>query len=124
MTASYDSNTSLWYPGLLQPNSTTTSFSRRSYYIVASVPQWINSVGEAFAVNSRQDSQRVDLVSTTTPINPHLYGAERVLGVNGSTALQTSRNFLDFLFNVDSIPLRGKLSHFNETSNNIIRYKV
>jgi hypothetical protein len=124
MVGVYDTSTSLYYPGLVKPNCSASSYSRRSFYVVGGVNQWVNSVSDFFVINSRQDSHRMETNNVTTPATPHLFGAERVLAVNGNTTSQTARNFVDFLFNINSIPVRGKLSHFNQASNNIIPYKV
>lgn len=108
-----------WFPGLVVPVATTTLASRRSYYINAGTPAWVNVIGNPFLVHSRQETYVYE-TPVSTPETPHLFGAEKVQGVSPLSLTQTAQNVLDFLFNIDSIPTKGKMASFNRTAMNKI----
>lgn len=113
----------LWRPGLCSPISSATVWSRRSYYSVAgAAATWENVVTYPFLGQSRIESYQYQSAAGS-PVTTHLF-AEKAQGVSVGAITQTSQNVLDFLFNIKSIPLNGKVSNFNKTGsgrNNMIR---
>lgn len=124
MSGTRVSNLGEWFPGLVSPGSSTTKDSRRSYYTNGTTSSWMNSVSSPFLLAARQETFYVSTVAGPTGESGHLFGTERVLGVTGLSMMQTARNFMDFLYNINAIPTNGKLSHFNRSAeNNIVRYR-
>lgn len=105
------------YPGMVFPRGNGSvslpGSNRRSFAkIGAAAPAWTDVVNNAFLVNSRSESYAL-LTTTGTPLTVHLPGAEKCQGVSVNALSQTANNCLDFLFNINTIPRRGQLSHFN-----------
>jgi hypothetical protein len=111
-------------PGFTVPFCTTTKFSKRSFYSVAGAAgTWENVVGNHFLSMSRAESYQTETVGGT-PITPHLPGAEKCQGVSSQALNQTAQNVLDFLFDINSIPVKGTISHFSVSGmNNIVKFK-
>ena len=111
MCSTYKS--SLWHPGLIAPVYTSPKSNRLSYYTNASVDSWYNTADYAFLGRSRQETYSIRDTNTGVPYTVHLSGADMCQGVSISALTQTGQNFLDFVFNVGRIPVKGKLSNFN-----------
>lgn len=107
------SQNGVWYPGLVTAQSFANG-SRLSWYTNGTTASWTTPSASTFVNYARQET--INTPTQTTTSSQHLFGAERCLGVTGDAMMQSARNALDFLFNIDSIPVRGKLSHFNENS--------
>jgi len=112
----YDTSLGQFVPGLAVPGTGATAFSLRSWYNNGSGGAWVSVVGNAYLVATRQESYSRATVASSE-VTPHLFGAEKAQNVTGNSMSQTARNVLDFLFNVDSIPVRGKLANFNHFGN-------
>lgn len=111
---------SAWYPGVLQPTHLGNGTSSRlSYYTVGGTTGWYSTSTYPFLGYSRLESYTIS-AENSAALTPHLYGADKCQNVSGSNLLQTATNFLDFLFNVNSIPSRGRLTHFNGKGSNRI----
>lgn len=125
MCNTYNSADSADRPGICVPYSDLSKWSRRSFYSTAGgAPVWVNSVTYPFLSQSRIESYQFQS-AVSTPVTTHLF-SEKAQGVTSNALVQTSQNVLDFLFNINSIPVNGKLSNFNKTGsarNNIIRFK-
>jgi len=104
---------SLWYPGIMQAVLTDPYSNRMSFYNNGSTDTWLNSSDYTFLSRSRQESYAIRDVNTGAPYTLHLSGADMCQGVSISSMTQTGQNFLDFIFNVGRIPVKGKLSNFN-----------
>lgn len=119
MTSIYQNT--VWSPGLVAPvaaTSGTTGPSRKSYYNQGTTYRWYEVPNIPFLVYSRGESYSSNNGGST--YSPHLFGAEKCQGVSVDSLNQTGQNFLDFLFNVNSIPVKGKLSNFsNNGTNNV-----
>lgn len=101
-------------PGLCEGTATTTKWSRRSFYSVGGgAPTWENAVGNSFLTSSRIESYQYP-TAAGAPVTTHLF-SEKAQGVSASAMTQTSQNVLDFLFNIKSIPINGKVANFNKT---------
>jgi hypothetical protein len=118
MASVYSVADTAWLPGLVVPVSAgavTGADSRWSYSDIGAGPSW-NRVSESiFLTLSRDESIAFP---TTTQQTPHLAGAEKCQSVTGLTLIQTAQNTLDYLFDINSIPVKGDLSSFN----NIVKY--
>lgn len=111
---------STWY-GLLKPMTNgLNQRSRTSYYTNGSVIGWYGSDLYSFLTASREETYQVQYPNTTQPLPVHLFGTDRLQGVSLNAIQQTQQNFLDFLFDVNSIPVIGKLSSFNNNGANKI----
>lgn len=102
------------YPGFVNPRLTagTLQDNRLSWYTNGTIESWTKVTGNAFLALSRAESYSKPTAQTS--ISVHLPGADKAQGVSANTLVQTAKNFMDFIFKVDSIPVRGKLSHFND----------
>jgi hypothetical protein len=100
-------------PGLLASATSTASYldTHWSFYNVGGTKGFYPVVTYPFLALSRMDT--VQTVGTTQ-YTPHLAGTDRCQNVTGAALCQSAQNTLDFLFDVNSIPTKGKLSHFNE----------
>jgi len=117
MGATYNTASLVWKPGITQPYSTTTKWSRRSFYSVANAaPTWENSDSIPFLLASRIESYTFPL-SLTSAQTVHLF-SEKCQGVSALALNQTTLNVLDFLFNINAIPLKGTVSNFNRIGSN------
>lgn len=116
MTNVYIPAQSLWYPGLCRSYSSsgTNLDTKRSYYTVSNVSAFYDVVTYPFLALSRQET---NVIVGTTTYTPHLFGTEKCQGVDGYALVQSAQNALDFMFDVDSIPTVGLLSHFNNKAN-------
>lgn len=86
--------------------------TRISWYKVGATAGWYFVMAYVFLIESRLESVRYPTV-LSTGVTPHINGCDKCQAVNGNTTLQTARNTLDFLFDIDSMPYKGKLSNFN-----------
>lgn len=116
----YDVN--VWEPGLVIPvtKASAGQDSRYSWSIInaQTVGQWNPVTGNIFLILSRNETY----ANVTAGVNPqavHLAGTDKAQLVSSNTLTQTASNVLDFLFNINSIPVRGQISGFN----NIVQFK-
>lgn len=107
-------------PGLCVANNTGVQSSRRSFYVVAGTTNWYPSGIYQFLSNSRPETFKLVNPTDTLPVKFHLSGAEMCQGVSVTTVLQSARNFVDFLFDINKIPTNGTLNSFNKRGNNRI----
>lgn len=120
MTSTFVTSTSCYVPGLVVPNAVGNSAapfssSRISWAMQGGVPGWYNSDGNTFLLASRLDTIQIPVTTApNTVITPHLYGADKCENVNGSSLVQSAENSLDYLFNLQSIPRKGKISGLNK----------
>lgn len=127
MCSVFNAATAQFEPGLTVPVSkgaVAGSDSRWSWTNNGTTSLWKAASGDAFLALSRDESISV---SGTGTYYPHLLGAEKCQSVSSTTLVQTAQNVLDFLFDVNSIPVKGTLSSFNNLSsyrgvNNIMRF--
>lgn len=122
MCSTYNTATSQYEPGLTLPVSkgaTVGSDSRWSWTNNGTSSAWRAASGDAFLALSRDESYAISGTGTYTP---HLLGSEKCQSVSSTTLTQTAQNVLDFLFNVNSIPVKGTLSNFNSVNLNNLRY--
>jgi hypothetical protein len=112
-------NTNTYIPGLASPFTANVANidGRYSYYVVGGVRGFYPVITYPFLALSRQETTTY---IGTTAYQPHLFGTDKCQSVSGSSLLQSAQNVLDFLFNVNSIPLRGMLTHFNNKGMNKI----
>lgn len=105
-------------PGLLQTTSVnaTNVDNRISYYVSAGSPAFVASQADSFIALSRQESY---MNVAGVVYTPHLFGTDKCQSVNGSALVQAAQNSLDFIFDINSIPLTGKLSSFSGKSRGI-----
>lgn len=122
MTSCWDSVS--WIPGLIKPLASSSGGidSRRSYYSVSGVSGFYNAPDKDYLAISRPESFQSPGSSnlTSSPFTPHLPGADKCQGVSSSSLVQTAQNFLDFLIDVNKIPVNGGLNSFNRKGNNKI----
>lgn len=112
---------SAWSPGLATPYATTpaNNNTRQSYCdLIGAGATWANTADWVYTIQSRQESYQLNIPNTGSVITAHLPGADKAQGVSIDSLTQTAQNFLDFIFNVDSIPVKGKLSNFNNNGLN------
>lgn len=114
MTSVYITNSLDFVPGLIIPMSTAVHGSRKSFYRVGPSTDWYNSAAYQFLSISRPETFALVNFSDTVLRKAHLSGSEMCIGVTANAVGQTARNFVDFLFNVNSIPVVGKLNSFNK----------
>lgn len=114
MTSAVVGAGSVWFPGLVYPSASSTQFSRQSYYSVSGVANFYNVSAYDFLKLSRLESYQIPAVLTNNAVTLHLSGADKAQGVSINSITQTAQNFVDFLVNVDSIPLKGTLNSFNK----------
>lgn len=111
----YNLASGAYEPGLVSPTITSTSAvtadSRLSWYTNGTTKAWTPVSGSTFLTASRAESSQY--YTTGTETTAHLSGAEKCQLVNSQSLTQTAQNTLDFLFELDSIPVNGKLSNFN-----------
>lgn len=108
-------------PGFVYPVAKTfgtATESRISYYTDGVVPGFFQVAGNTFLTSSRNETYKQFTFGTYT--TPHLSGADMCQNVNILALSQTSKNVMDFLFDVNSIPVNGSLTHFNRKGNNLI----
>lgn len=112
MTNVYISANAEFYPGIMVPqySGAVSIDSKVSYYNVGGVKGFYAAALNSFITHSRQDCTSYD---TATAITPHLFGSDRCQGVNGAALLASGQDSLEFLFNVDKIPLKGTVANFN-----------
>lgn len=119
MCSVYNTTSGYFEPGLVASQNTTTSAvtadSRISWYTDGTTKAWYPSSGSTFLTSSRAETSQ--FFTGTTEVNVHLSGAEKCQSVSSLSLTQTAQNALDFLFEIDSIPVRGNLSSFNSTGN-------
>lgn len=109
-----------WY-GLMYPvTNGLNQRSRTSYYNNGTTTGWFGSDIYSFLTASREETYQIQYPNTVNPLPVHLFGSDKLQGVSWSSIQQTQQNFLDFLFNVDSIPTVGKMSSFNNNGANKI----
>lgn len=121
MSSAYDGTQ--WIPGISQPIGSSSQASRLSFYTNGTTESWMDTGSTLFVQNIRQESYPTPSPITLTAAQvstPHLPGSDKCQGVSQSSLTQTAQNTLDFLFNVEAIPLSGKLSSFNRRGNNRI----
>lgn len=104
------------FPGLCiakaaTPVSSVTD-SRYSFYTDGATASWTPATGNNFLRFSRLESYS-PLATGAAVTTVHLPGAEKAQNVNCVALVQTGQNVLDFLFKIDSIPVKGTLSSFN-----------
>lgn len=99
-------------------SDTTNRDSRMSYYTVSGVRSMYNVYAYNFLALSRQET---NTYLGTTIHTPHLFGTDKLQNVTGEALLQSGQNTLDYLFNIGSIPISGKLSHFNPRAKQVGR---
>lgn len=122
----YNNTNSAFEPGLTVPVTNgfaASADSRFSWTDNGSGPNWGVVTSSDYLSLSRDESYAVLASGIKTP---HLVGTEKCQNVSSTTLSQTAQNLLDFLFDVNSIPVKGKLSSFNHMSgamNNIIPFK-
>lgn len=109
---------SSWTPGFLTPMALTTRHSRISYYAVSGVAGFYSSFAQNYLAVSRPESYQSPATLPGSPLTIHLPGADKCQGVTVNSVGQTAINFLDFLVDVDSIPVNGKLNSFNRNGRN------
>nr|QDH88376.1 MAG: hypothetical protein H4Bulk46395_000002 [Partitiviridae sp.] len=105
--------------GFLTASSAASIGSRKSYYFVGSAG-WYLSAAYSFLSVSRPETYKLLTPASASLLKLHLPGAEMCQGVSGDSIVQTSKNFADFLFNIQSISSVGKLTSFNKRGNNQI----
>jgi hypothetical protein len=106
-----------WLPGLTSLGFGLGSFvpdSRLSYYRVAGVPGFIGATTNAFLRLSRNETSSFDASNVETQV--HLSAAEKCQNVCSASLSQTAQNTLDFLFDINTIPVRGQLSSFSRSA--------
>lgn len=115
MCSAYRVSSGGWAPGICQPYQVNaTNYTRQSWCDYNGTgAAWVNSADWYYATQSRQESYQVNSPTTGAAITAHLPGADKAQGVSIDSLTQTAQNFLDFLFNVEAIPVKGKLSNFN-----------
>jgi len=110
-----------WYPGLFTPiTNGANPRSRLSYYTNGTTATWYGTDLYSFLTSAREETYQIQYPNNVAPVSVHLFGSDKLQGVSINSLLQTAQNFLDFLFAVDQIPVRGKLSSFNRKGNNKI----
>lgn len=100
-------------PGLCIPDWIATVSSRRSFYSVSGVLGWYAAGQYPFLSVSRPETYKMLAYTDTVNTKLHLPGAEMCQGVTANSLLQSGKNFVDFLFNANSVASVGKLSAFN-----------
>jgi len=91
-----------WQPSLLIPDRLTTLDTRRSWYRISGVSQFVNSESIPMLGRSRPDTyQWSDSGASVYPV--HLSGADKVQGVNVSSIRETTNKALDYLMSLDMI---------------------
>lgn len=113
----YDTFLGGWVPGIAYSGQVGTQYLQRSWYTNGTTSAWTNVTGNPFLIAARQETYNRALVTDTTEQSLHLYGADKCQGVTGNAMVQTAQNVLDYLFNVQSVSSKGKLSSFNRRGN-------
>lgn len=127
--SAYDSFNNVYVPGIVgvkaasQGTGATNVSTRFSWQRTGGITKFYPSDFDAFNTASRQDTYQIGGATVATITSPHLYGSDKCQNVNQNALLQSAYRSLDFLFNVNSIPVKGVLSAFNaKARNNIIPY--
>lgn len=112
MTSLYVSSVSNTIPNLFSTTTVNATYTdnRVSYYVTGGVPGFVNSSSDSFVALSRQE--------TATNLSgviytPHLFGSAKCQNVTASALLQSAQNTIDFLFDVNSIPIKGAMKDFS-----------
>lgn len=109
-----------WY-GLLVPSvDSSNPRNRLSYYTNGTTASWYPVEQNSFLTSAREETYQIQSPNTTAPISVHLFGTDKLQGVSLSAIQQTQQNLLDFLFDVNNIPTKGKMSSFNRSGSNKI----
>lgn len=113
MTSAYVTTLSDYVPGIVTPFTANATYrdTKYSYYSVSGVRGFYPVVTYPFLAASRQETTQN---SAGTILTPHLFGTDKCQNVTPSSLIQSGQNTLDFLFDIDSIPLNGSLSNFNK----------
>lgn len=101
----------VYFPGIVQPVTANATYTdnRLSYYTSGFAPVNANT----FLALSRQETTQF---IANTIYTPHLAGTESCQSVTGLSLGQTAQNVMDFLFDVKSVSVVGKLSSFSRSA--------
>lgn len=116
MTSLYVNSISAAVPNLLSTSPVNGTFTdnRQSFYLNAGVPGFVPVQSDSFLALSRQETaMNVAGVIYT----PHLFGSAKCQNVTPNALLQSAQNSIDFLMNVDSIPINGSIRSFSGKPN-------
>lgn len=116
MSSVYNATTLEFTPGLVLPSGTnaTNIDSRLSYYTVAGVKGFYSVVNIPYLGLCRPETY-ISLGATNYV--PHLSGTDKCKNVSGTALLQSAQNTIDYLFNVEALPVKGNLNSFNKKAN-------
>lgn len=91
-------------PGLMTPvgSGTTYGNSRMSYYEVSGVKKFYPVRNFSFLGVSRAESYAFNEAGTGF-VTPHIFGTDKVQGVNSTSIRQTAENAIDYLMSLDMI---------------------
>lgn len=95
---------STFTPGLMTPvgSGTTYGNTRLSFYEASGVKRFYPTRNFSFLNISRSESYKLN-ESGTSFDTPHIFGTDKVLGVNAGTIRQTAENSIDYLMSLDMI---------------------
>lgn len=118
MTTSNITSVGCNIPGIVDTgfvlNGTTTNDSRLSWYTDGTTKSWYSATFNDYLSRTRAETYQVTgLTGTNIVYTPHLPGTAKCQNVNGTSLIQTGENVLDYLFDVNSIPVNGSISSYN-----------
>jgi hypothetical protein len=111
----FNNTTGAFEPGMTNPvtlSASALSDSRYSWANNGTISSWTAVNNSTFLSFSRDESSTV---AGGVNYTPHLVGAEKCQNVSSTTMTQSAQNTLDFLFDVNSIPVKGKISQFSSS---------
>jgi hypothetical protein len=123
LTSVWKTAASEWLPGLIRPTNVVTTglnvniHTRKSFYIVAGVKQFVGSDSVPFLVRSRQESYSYK-DEQNGYLTAHLFGADKCKGVSYDTIKETSLSAIDYLMSLDTVKSAAKRSGFNDRASN------